>query len=97
MNWTENPDFQEGAQKMANELKEDMVGYIYTHFKGGRYIVRDIAIHSETCDALVIYSNFDNPTYTWARPLKMFLSPVDKEKYPEATQETRFEKRRLNG
>ena len=27
----------------------------------------------------------------WVRPLAMFLEPVDKEKYPDAKQEYRFE------
>ena len=92
INWANNPDFREGAQKMVRELKEDMVGCIYKHFKGHRYIVKDIGIHSETAEALVIYTDFDNPGNVWVRPLKMFLSPVDKEKYPDVKQEMRFEK-----
>lgn len=40
---------------------------------------------------MVIYKSFDDPLLTWARPFKMFVSPVDKEKYPDVKQEMRFE------
>lgn len=40
---------------------------------------------------LVLYvSLYDKPT-VWSRPVEMFLSKVDKEKYPQATQEYRLE------
>lgn len=61
----------------------------YRHFKGN--IVRVIAVAKYTEDPtrqMVIYE-CDNGIY--ARPRDMFLSKVDKEKYPDATQEYRFE------
>lgn len=69
-----------------------MAGNVYRHFKGGLYVVQGVAVHSETAELLVIYTSKDEPQKMWARPLEMFLSPVDKEKYPRAKQKKRFEK-----
>lgn len=65
------------------------VGKAYRHFKG--FIVRVLAVakHTETNEMMVVYSCKDGVYY--ARPLDMFLSKVDREKYPEAKQEYRFE------
>lgn len=35
-------------QKEVNSMRDSMVGFRYRHFKGGIYIVTDIAVHSET-------------------------------------------------
>lgn len=78
-------------QNIAEHFKKEMVGKRYRHFKGGIYIVTDIAVHSETAGLMVIYKTFDEPSLVWARPLSMFLSEVDKNKYPDAKQEFRFE------
>ena len=78
-------------QSKAATYKEKMVGKRYRHFKGAIYIVTDIAIHSETAELMVIYKPFDNPSLVWARPLSMFLSPVDKKKYSDVKQQMRFE------
>lgn len=40
----------------------------------------------------VIYKAFNDPELTWCRSLDVFLSEVDKEKYPDAKQEMRFER-----
>lgn len=79
------------VQERANLYKERMVGKRYRHFKGGIYIVTDIAVHSETEKLMVVYKSFYEPTLTWVRPFEMFISEVDKEKYPNVNQEMRFE------
>ena len=60
--------------------------------KGTVYLVTDIAVHSETAEPMVIYKIFDNPDLVWCRPLDMFLSEVDHEKYQEVKQLMRFER-----
>lgn len=80
------------AQEDAREWTRIMGGNVYRHFKGGLYVVQGVAVHSETAELLVIYTSKDDPRKMWARPLEMFLSPVDKEKYPRARQKRRFEK-----
>ena len=80
------------VQKQVNSMKEEMVGYRYKHFKGGIYLVTDIAVHSETEEPMVIYKTFDNPELVWCRTLSMFMSEVDREKYPDVKQLMRFER-----
>lgn len=87
----ENTDKRMINQEKAKEYKEKMKNKKYLHFKGNIYIVRDIGIHSETAELMVIYYSYDNPENVWIRPLKMFLSEVDHEKYPEVKQKLRFE------
>ena len=76
-------------QELAQRYK-DMIGKTYRHFKGGLYEVIDIAVHSENAGVLVIYKSKKDPTLVWASPLDMFLSDVDKEKYPLIRQDKRF-------
>lgn len=66
-----------------------IVGKKYRHFKGNIYIVICIAKDSETLDDLVIYKDINSDKY-WARKKSMFLSKVDREKYPDVCQEYRF-------
>lgn len=71
-----------------NELK---LKCIYRHFKGDLYLVEDIAKHSETGEDFVIYRKLYGDCSLWIRPKAMFLSPVDKEKYPDCQQQYRFQ------
>ncbi len=71
-----------------NEIK---LKSIYRHFKGDLYLVEDVAKHSETNEEYVVYRKLYGDCSLWIRPKEMFLSPVDKEKYPDCEQEYRFQ------
>lgn len=56
------------------------------------YKVLDVVYHSETTEKLVAYKALYPPFDVWVRPYDMFMSEVDREKYPAVKQKYRFEK-----
>lgn len=72
--------------------REIIKGGLYRHFKGKYYYVKDVAIHSETGEKYVVYQQLYSDLNTYIRPYEMFMSEVDKEKYPLVEQKWRFEK-----
>ena len=72
-------------------MREIELKRVYRHFKGDYYLAEDIAFHSETGEPFVIYRKLYGDCSLWIRPLSMFLSEVDHQKYPDCKQFYRFE------
>ena len=72
-------------------MQELKLKRVYRHFKGDYYLAEDLARHSETGEEYVVYRKLYGDGSLWIRPLSMFLSEVDHEKYPDCTQVYRFE------
>ena len=72
-------------------MREIKINGLYRHFKNRYYIVEGIAYDSETQEKMVIYRAQYGDNSLWVRPLKMFLSEVEHDKYPDVKQKYRFE------
>ena len=56
------------------------------------YEILGEAEHTESGERLMVYRPLYGEGRLYARPLGMFLSEVDREKYPHVSQKLRFEK-----
>lgn len=75
----------------TQENRKLILNRVYRHFKGKNYLVLDIAEHTESGEKLVIYRALYGENKLYARPYKMFMSEVDRIKYPAASQKYRLE------
>ena len=100
------------SEKENNEMSESrsfMPGEIVQHFKRellsdeerreNRYLYQIVGVaeHTETRGKLVIYQSLYGDFRIYARPYDMFMSEVDRQKYPYVKQIYRFEKVDLGG
>ena len=69
---------------MPEELAADPQRYLYD--------IVGTAEHTESGEMLMVYRPRYGEKKLYARPLAMFLSPVDRAKYPDAPQEYRCER-----
>ena len=72
-------------------MREILAGRKYRHFKGNDYKVLALAEHTETGEECVVYQALYDEGEFYVRPLDMFASEVDRDKYPDVSQKYRFE------
>lgn len=74
---------------------EPRSGQLYRHFKGTVYRIITVGHHYETGEKMVVYYDVDEKVSDVGdpciRPLAMFMSEVDRSKYPNVKQKFRFE------
>ncbi|MCI6408184.1 MAG: DUF1653 domain-containing protein, partial [Lachnospiraceae bacterium] len=75
---------------MAENRQTPVAGQIYKHFKGNLYKVLAVAVHTESEEKLVVYQSVENPDRVFARPLEMFMSDIDRFRYPLIRAKYRF-------
>lgn len=82
---------------------EPLNGEIFKHFKNNYYHIICVGHHSETEERMVVYERISKDDYLkdgsvipvmepCIRPLEMFMSEVDHQKYPDVEKKYRFER-----
>ena len=97
----EEPDSAENENTSKTPEHYIHAGDIVQHFKRewvspdtSEYLYKVLAVahHTENGEKLMIYQALYAPFKICARPYDMFMSEVDREKYPDIKQKYRFEK-----
>lgn len=61
---------------LSAEAKSLKLG-LYEHYKGNKYQLLGVGLHSETLEELVVYKALYGEGLIWIRPLKMFFETVE--------------------
>lgn len=81
-----NYDISHGTIVLHFKHETDTIDNIFNYL----YIVDDIVQHTETNEMMVVYTALYGNHDSFVRPLEMFLSEVDHEKYPDIKQKRRL-------
>ncbi len=72
------PPVQKGTPSAGiPEGRHIVIGGRYRHFKGGEYVVLNVAHDHENYEEQVVYMQTTDKPRVWVRPLKMFLEDVN--------------------
>lgn len=61
---------------LSAQAQSIIVGSSYEHYRGLRYKIIGVALHSETSEELVVYQALYGEGGIWVRPLVMFLENI---------------------
>ena len=92
----ETKEIQEQRRLLGAKYRRSIPqsGEVWDHFKGNGYkIVACPVMHTESQELYCVYQALYGSYGIYCRPLDMFMSEVDHEKYPQAGQKYRFEKK----
>lgn len=57
---------------------EIVIGGVYRHFKGNKYLVEGLAYNSENKELMVVYKELYGEGKMWVRPVKEFIEEIDR-------------------
>lgn len=69
--------YMELEEVLRNASNKVVKGAAYRHYKGGIYIVQNMAIVESNEDIAVLYVSETNPTVIFVRPLQSWLEDVE--------------------
>lgn len=89
--------------EILGHMQSNGIGYSYSfiydrdfqpgdtvqHFKGGLYKIITIGTNTETEEKMIVYQSLKDKKI-WIRPYNMFISEVNRKKYPNAEHPYRF-------
>lgn len=80
------------AGDIAQHFKREMLSDEERAANKYLYEIIGVALHSENRKPMMVYRPLYDDGGMYVRPLEMFLSEVDHDKYPDVKQKYRFEK-----